>query len=71
MRQTSSLVSLYSSFALTDYFLSIRDDAFDQMEIVLGPKHTEGDVAIVKAIINTYNPKAQFALSALTGTIRK
>jgi hypothetical protein len=64
-------VAVKKKLPFDHYFLSIRNDAFEQMEIVLGPKHTEGDVATVKALINTYNPKAQFALSGLTGTIRK
>ena len=55
---------------LEQYFLNIRDDAFEQMEIVLGPKHSDGDIAIVTALINAYNPKAQLRPSAFTGTIR-
>lgn len=53
------------------YPLNIRDEAFEQMEIVLGPRHAAGDVAIVKALINAYNPKAKFKLSEFTGKIRK
>jgi hypothetical protein len=53
------------------YFLKIRDEAFERMEIVLGPKHSDGDIAIVKALISTYNPKANFKPSELTGKIRK
>lgn len=64
-------VAVKKKLPFDHYFLSIRNDAFEQMEIILGPKHSEGDVAMVKALINTYNPKAQFALSALAGTIRK
>jgi len=64
-------VAVKKKLPFDHYFLSIRDDAFDQMEIRLGPKHSEGDVATVKALIRTYNPKAQFDLSVLTGTIRK
>ncbi len=56
---------------IDQYFLSIREDAFEQMEIILGPKHSDGDMAMVKALINTYNPKAKFRPSKLTGTIRK
>jgi len=52
------------------YFLKIRDEAFEQMEIVLGPKYSEGDKTVVEALVNTYNPKAQFHPSAFTGTIR-
>lgn len=56
---------------LNRYSLNIHDEAFEQMEIVLGPKHSDGDVAIVKALIKAYNPKANFKLSNLTGKIRK
>lgn len=53
------------------YPLNIRDEAFEQMEITLGPKHSDGDIAIIKALIKAYNPKAKFKLSELTGKIRK
>ena len=49
----------------TSYFLTIRDEAFEQMEVVLGPKHTEGDVIMIQALLGTYNPKAIFKLSTL------
>lgn len=53
------------------YFLKIHDEAFEQMEIMLGPKHSDGDFAIVKALIKAYNPNAEFKPSDLTGKIRK
>jgi len=55
---------------MNQYFLKIRDGAFEQMEIVLGPKCSEGDKAIVEALICAYNPKAKFKSSELTGKIR-
>ncbi|MDP1545268.1 MAG: DUF2971 domain-containing protein [Anaerolineales bacterium] len=53
------------------YCLKIREEAFEKMEIMLGPKHSDGDIAIVKALIKAYNPKAKFKPSELTGKIRK
>jgi hypothetical protein len=53
------------------YPLNIRDEALEQMEIMLGPKHSDSDVAIVEALINAYNPKAKFKPSKLTVKIRK
>ncbi|HNN14509.1 MAG TPA: DUF2971 domain-containing protein [Anaerolineales bacterium] len=55
---------------MKQYFLKIRDESFEQMQIVLGPKCSEGDKAIVKALIYSYNPKANFKSSELTGNIR-
>lgn len=63
-------VAVKKKLPFDHYFLSIRDNAFEEMEIVLGPKHSDGDVATVKALISTYNPKAQLSLSVLTGTIK-
>ncbi|ATP58417.1 hypothetical protein CPT03_19090 [Pedobacter ginsengisoli] len=37
----------------------IRDDAFEGMQILLGPKHTESNLVILNALLDTYNPKVQ------------
>jgi hypothetical protein len=50
---------------INQFFLKINDKAFEQMEVILGPKHTEGDIIMVDALIRTYNPKAGFELSTL------
>ena len=50
---------------INQYFLKIRDNAFEQMEVVLGPKHTEGNLITVDALLKTYNPKAKLKLSTL------
>lgn len=47
------------------YFLSINEDAFEQMEIVLGPKCSDGDRITVNALANIYNPKARIKFSTL------
>lgn len=52
------------------FSLSIDEQSFYAMDILLGPKHTKGDAAIVEALLSTYCPNATLALSKLSGTIR-
>lgn len=52
------------------FFLNLNEEAFNSIEILLGPKHSSGDIALVEALINTYCPNATFSVSKLTGTIR-
>lgn len=49
--------------------LFIDDDAFNQMEITLGPMANERDRLIVEEFINKYNPNAKLFESALKGQI--
>jgi hypothetical protein len=35
----------------------IRQDAFENMQVILGPKHTESDLIIVNALLDAYNQK--------------
>lgn len=37
-----------------DFFLELRDDAFDNMEILLGPKTTVSEDIIVKSLVEKY-----------------
>lgn len=53
-----------------DYYLSLRDDAFEDMEILLGPKTTLADECIVRALVEKYNPAAKISTSTLKGHIR-
>jgi hypothetical protein len=41
--------------------LKIRDETFEQMEIALCPKCSEGNKAIVEDIVSAYNLKANLA----------
>ncbi len=52
------------------FFLSIRDEAFSEMEVMLGPKHNSGDRAVVEALLQTYNPSAKLLVSTLKGAVQ-
>lgn len=41
-----------------DYYLNLDDEAFENMEIVLGPKTNEIDKMIVQLLVKEYNPSA-------------
>jgi hypothetical protein len=49
---------------------TIRNDAFENMEVLLGPKHNESDKLILSALANQYNPEAKISISSLSGQIR-
>jgi len=51
-------------------FLKIKDDAFEQMEVMLGPGVSPGQKIIIQSLIDKYNPKATITESQLTGKIR-
>ena len=52
------------------FFLTLNEQSFKTIEILLGPKHEKGDIAIVEALLSTYCPSATLSFSELTGTIR-
>jgi hypothetical protein len=60
----------HRSLPFDNFLIQVSDEAFAQMQVVLGPKHTAGDRAIVEALLNTYNPNAQLADSMLCGKIK-
>jgi len=43
---------------LTDYFLTLKDEALETMEIQLGPKTNDIDEEIVSLLLKKYNPTA-------------
>lgn len=53
-----------------NYFLHLRDDVFDNLEIVLSPMATKGHRVIVESLCATYAPKAEIRDSSL-GTLVK
>lgn len=55
---------------ITEHFVEIDPIKFQQMEILLGPKHTNADKIMVKSLINTYNPTATLKVSHLHNKIR-
>jgi hypothetical protein len=56
--QLSYLINKYKSSNLTflDYYLKIDEEKYKDMEILLGPKVSEGQRIIVRALIDKYNP---------------
>ena len=52
------------------YFMHLRDDVFDDLEIVLSPMATKGHRVIVESLCATYAPKAEIRDSSL-GTLIK
>lgn len=52
------------------YFLELNEQAFSSMQILLGPKYSPGDRAIVEALIESHNPRAELRISQLAGTLR-
>lgn len=50
-------------------FFSISNDAFENMEITLGPMATEGDGIIVNALKEIYNKAAKLHISELCGEL--
>lgn len=68
----SALGNLYQKkdLSIKEFCLEIDDDAFSKMELLLGPKHQNGDLEIVQALTKIYNPTAKIAISKLSGDIR-
>jgi Protein of unknown function (DUF2971). len=53
-----------------DYYLDLEFDAFDGMEILLGPKTNEIDYEIVELLLKKYNIQAKIITSCLKNRIR-
>ena len=54
----------------TDYLVNINEFKFKEMEILLGPKHSESDRIIVESLISKYNPTAKLSISDLHKKIK-
>lgn len=52
------------------YDMSLKDDAFDNLEITLSPSATEAQKLIVQALIEKYAPNAKLKESALGKVVR-
>ncbi|PRB02412.1 hypothetical protein CQ046_12690 [Chryseobacterium sp. MYb7] len=55
---------------IDNYFIDIRDDAFKNMEVTLGPKCTFSEEIIVEALLEKYNPNAKISKNKFQGLIR-
>lgn len=70
MVEAAKQIVLKKDLSINDFYLEIDDDAFAKMEILLGPRHKNGDLEIVKALTKTYNPTAKIKISELSDDIR-
>lgn len=55
---------------LENYFLEIKDDAFSNMEITLGPKCTFAEEIIIESLLQKFNPTAKILKNRFLGLIR-
>ncbi len=62
--------NLFFYFPFKYYFLLLNNDAFKQMEIVLSPKISEGNRAIVNLLKEKYNPDMKIHESQLKDNLR-
>lgn len=51
-------------------FLKIRDECFEQMEVLMSPNISDGNKIILDALIKQYNPKVKLQPSELTDLIQ-
>ncbi len=56
--------------SISFYDLSIDENVFKTIKILLGPKLQNGDIEIVEALIDKFNPTARIETSSLTGLIK-
>ena len=52
------------------YYFQINEESFASMKILVSPKSMPGDMEIVSALVDKYNPTAQVLDSKLRGAIR-
>ena len=58
-----------ATLPILNFDLTIRDDAFSQMEILKSPKLSEGNSILLDSLVKTYNPTAKIYSSKLTGLL--
>jgi hypothetical protein len=60
----------FESLEFDSYYLDLRDDAFDDIEVMLGPKASDMDQLFCDLLKEKYNPKLKIVRSKLTNAIR-
>ena len=55
--------------SITEFFLGFREDALDNLEVLLHPNSTESDRIIVEALCSRYAQKAKIDESCLKGKV--
>ena len=64
------LTSLGKGVSQEYFFMELSDAAFNNIEVVLGPKVDSAHETIVDSLLKTYCPNATFKKSTLTGQIK-
>ena len=55
---------------ISDYYMHLREDIFDDMEITLSPNILPAKKIIVEALRDKYAPKAKIKPSDLDGSVK-
>ncbi|HHY0612059.1 TPA: DUF2971 domain-containing protein [Vibrio parahaemolyticus] len=56
--------------SITYIDVPLKQGAFDELVVTMGPKSSASDLILVEALLNQYAPNAKVEESALSGTIR-
>lgn len=56
--------------SISDYYMHLKEDIFDDMEIVLSPNSSIADRIIVESLCEKYAPKAKILDSSLSNLVR-
>ncbi len=67
---TDMTENIFFYFPFKYYFLSLNNDAFSKMEIMLSPKISDGNRAIVELLKEKYNTDMKIVESQLRGDLR-
>ncbi|QNF34415.1 hypothetical protein HUW51_17415 [Adhaeribacter swui] len=76
MRESNIMAdSIYSmrkgdKLPFSSYLVDIDKNKIENMEILLGPKHTTSEKLIVESLVKNFNPKAEIRISCLHNKIR-
>jgi len=62
-------ITRHHQFPLQEYYLELREDIFDNLVIMLGPKCSEGDYEIVRTLAEKHAPRATLEQSFFTGKL--
>lgn len=66
----ASAIEEGKSIGIDEYFLKLNDEAFSQMEIMLGPKQKAGEIILVESLAKEFNPSANIIQSELKDLIQ-
>lgn len=70
LRESLLSINRGDSVPFSHLDITVNEEKFKQMEIILGPKSSEADKIIVESLVEKFNPTAIVKNSDLKGTIR-